>query len=334
MVLPILAAVLPLIVAAMLLVDPAREARIAGFAHHHGLRVTSAGKAIIAGYLPRTRRWPLAGFLCAYTGLAVWMLTTRASGFAVVPAMAGWLVGAVIAEIQYRPRIRLRETRSLAGEAVPHWLLRVPPLTAAAALITTCLAVAAHAGESSAGLVAWSAGGVAVAATVAAIGWRLTRGPAVTEIDEIALVDRATRRHSLAMMTAVGVVLVGFCMTQQVSIAAPGLFGQTAAAAAGVGWLWAAGALAIAYLIWGAARPAATRQPAIATMRGPRLLAASCAALAVSSLSWLGFSLWRDQPPLRPEAVATTIALTDNDSSESDADDPGTSRSAGPLRCR
>lgn len=317
----VLVAVLPLFVAVKMMVDPVSRPRLTRFADRHALQVTPANQEVITKYLACTRRWRAVGVTCAYVLTIVSMLPDQRVAIEVVPLLAGWLGGALIAEIRFRTQSDSSDAGQSAGDVVPRWLLRVPVAIAVTAVGTTWLAAVVHSGGSEQ-ILGWGMGALACAAAVAAAN-RFVESSSVGVGLELSMVARATKAHSMIAMTAVGSALMVFCMIRQLDVVGSGLFGQSAAAADGVATMWAIGAAVIAWVIRGAGQsaPAALQHRPMATARPVLQLAGVVAALVVGSVAWASDGLWRDHPPYDPAAIraTATIRLTDFERFDDDA---------------
>src|SRR5687768_7956565 len=99
----VLLAATPVLAVLRLATMPATAVRVARFARLHRLVLTPDNQPHIVAYLSHTRRWRAVGVLVAYLVSLVWMLPQQRIGFEVSPLLAGWLVGAAVAEVRHGP---------------------------------------------------------------------------------------------------------------------------------------------------------------------------------------------------------------------------------------
>jgi len=129
------------VAAFLLAVMPPSEPRIERWSAHHGLALMSVNRALVAGYLRRTRSLEVAGASLGWLASPVYIdLVGRPFPLGdswVVLAIAGSLLGSVVAEMTYLRRTPSRETvraailapRTLSGYVPPAtmWAMRVLP---------------------------------------------------------------------------------------------------------------------------------------------------------------------------------------------------------------
>ena len=299
----VVAAILPLVVAMMLAAAPVAPARLATFARRHGVQETPASQEVLTAYLSRTRRWRALGFACAYAATLGPMLAQRKVGLEFMPLLAGWLAGALVAEFRFRALADSRGWRPAAGDALPRWLVRVPLVIAALAVVTTLLGAVAPSAQAVSGrIVAWGVGALVCAALVAAATRHVAGGStAQTDTDDFGPARSAARAASIGAITAVGSALSLLCMVHQLDIVRSGLFGQSAAAIGGVATMLAVGVIAIAWIL-----ATSVWQP---SSRALLQLTVLCVVLVAGSLTWAGYGLWRDDPPYGPQAIGATATV-------------------------
>lgn len=295
-------------VVALLLVTfrPPPQRRIDGFAARYGLDLTPRRQLALVHYLRRTRRLRTLGTVTGgLIGLS-WSVPDRKIDL--IPLLAGWLVGAVIAEITLRAG-----SRGPTDDDAPigsGWLSRLPVAFAGAAAISTALSMwPQRAEQTSAPILAWGLGAMTVALLVAATNSFISRH-ATTDPDGRS-VDRATRTHSTAAVMSVGAMLTVLCMLRQLAIVQGELFGQTASALTGIGFMWLVGALFLSIALWTAAAPGGSA----------RVAGIIAIVLVAGTFGGIGYGRWRDHPPYGPEAVQArgSVRFTDFDHFDGDA---------------
>lgn len=288
---------------------PAAPARVARFARRHGLDLTPERSAAVAEYLTETRRARTIGAVLGWVLSLAWTLPEQRISLEAVPLLAGWLIGAWVAEHRHGgPAVWQATTSTTASAlpAVPAWLRRIPPVIGLTAAAVTALALWVRPDPI---VAAWGAGAAATAALVAAtVRYVARRAP---REGDAAAVDRAVRAHASAAVTAVGVVLATHCLLFQFVEVQHGLYGETLAAAKGISTLWAVGSLFLAFAVWAAAAPGGPR-------RGPAFIAAC---LVLATVGWAAFGVWRDRPPFGPDDLrpTATVRLTTQAGFEADA---------------
>jgi hypothetical protein len=326
LVLALIAAV-PVLVILRLAVMPVATGRVARFARLHRLALTPDSQPRIVAYLSHTRRWRAVGVLAGYLVGLVWMLPQQRIGFQVSALLAGWLVGAVMAEIGYGSSRSAHRAATSVNPIVPGWLLRVPLALAAAALIGTALALVPGRTDSGAGqILAWGAGALACAAVVAGTNRYIANRTAVAADDDPATVaGTAAAAHSIGAITAVGGALALSCLAHQLDVIVSLTFGWVATALTGTRLLVTVGALSIAWFIASAAWPAGQAGSAPRTRPLARVLLV-VATIVVASAGWAGYAWWTLRPPYPVAAInaTATIRLTDGHRFDQDARALGT----------
>lgn len=275
-------AVVPVLVGVSVAGRPVTTARVEAFARRHHLEPTPGTRVYVAAYLSHVRRWRVGGALGGYlVGLASTLPQERVA-LQFLPVLAGWFLGAVVAEFRFRaPPGADAEVAVLA----PRWLLRVPHILAAATVGGTALVLAfGRAGDRSGRVLAWGAGALVCAALVAAVGSRAGR-----------------QAHAIGVLTAVGSCLVVSCLAQQATVVHDRFFDAAGTAVGGIALLWTVGGVSIAWLLATAAWRGASAGPA------PVLFVV--ATLVAVSAGWAGFAWWRDHPPYPASAVHATATL-------------------------
>jgi hypothetical protein len=259
---------IPLVVAAMMVHQPVSRTRVERFAQRHRLVVTADNGQRVIDYLATTRRWRAIGLAAGLAASLAWHLPQMRIGVNWVFMLAGWFVGALIAELRVA---RLTSSRSAAvlvprsaDRYLPPVALRAAPVAAAScAALILALTVAEGLGAA-AGRVAW---GQALSLLVAALTattavWVaqrhvLTRAQPVAAPDVIQA-DNAVRSRSLHALSGSGTALALYCalgLADVIAVALPDLTGLATA-------VNVIGAFAIPLLGWRiATRPWPTAGP-------------------------------------------------------------------------
>ncbi|MEV4412100.1 hypothetical protein [Catellatospora sp. NPDC049609] len=287
------------------------------FAQRHQLEPTPATLAAVTAYLAATRRFRVVGTLAGGTAGLLVQLSWQQVRLDLTALLAGWLVGAYLAEASLaRDAESVAARHATAGNAaaraagaaggaaspagtdtvgaappaVPRWLRAVPVITTVTAGLVTTLHLWTRF-EAAADAVAWGLGAVAASGLAALTVRTVSQRPRLAGADPA--VDRAARAHAAAGVTAVGMLLAAHCLLRPLADVQAGRTGQTLAAVAGAGSLWLVGSLLLAVAIWSAAAPGGrVRLPAVLT-----------AGLAVVTVAWLGVGVVRDIPPYGPGEV-------------------------------
>ena len=141
---------------------PASAARVTYFAARHRLVRTPDGVLHIEAYLRRSRQARTVGVLCALgLGVAATLGQNRVH-VEVLTLVAGWFVGAVVAEFRTPAG-----GEGTSGVDVPGWLLRVPIVLAVVAIAGTASAVALDRSDGFAWQIpAWGAAALACTAAI------------------------------------------------------------------------------------------------------------------------------------------------------------------------
>lgn len=239
-------AVLTLAVAISSARGPVSRARVAGFAARHQLVITPDNGGAVIGYLATTRRWRAAGLAGGVLASVAWTVPHGRVGANVLALLAGWFAGAAVAEARLaRPPSGPRRAASLVArqwsDYLPGWMWTLTPIMGA-----IDVAVAAGAGIVAAAgrpvalwsVAFWAAAGLAVAAAVRVVQWRIVRRPQPPAAPDMLAADNAIRSRSLHVLSAAGATLVLYCVLGQLAAVEAGLGGaggELFAAAAVVG---------------------------------------------------------------------------------------------------
>ncbi|WP_155374386.1 hypothetical protein [Catellatospora vulcania] len=292
-----------LVVLAIVVIPQLGSPRSRSFATRHGLDPTPEDLASVERYLRLTRRRRLWGLFFGFAIPLFWLLPEQRFAVLSVPLLAGWLLGAASAELAAGTA-----PRTGTAVALPAWQRRTPGVLAAVAVASTALALWSGLGDGGE-IIAWGVGALVTCLFVTATVQHVTRRGSIA--GTTGAVDRATRTHAVAAVTAVGLVLVGLCLLHQADQVRSELDGQTAhwAGVADIGLTL--GVLLLAVALWWASAPG----------RRPRLVAFLTVVLVTTSAAAVGFGAWQDRPPYVPEAVhpVATIRLTDMEHFDADA---------------
>lgn len=192
--------------------------RVERFAARHGLEITVDNGTQVIRYLATTRRWRAYGLAAGLALSVAWSLPNLNVNSLYL--LAGWFVGAVIAEMRVAhlphgaSRVALVTPRRLATY-LPAFGRELVPASAG-----ICLAV---------GLVTqallWTIVGLAVAVLVGFVQRRILQRPQpVAGPDELAA-DDAIRSRSLHVLAGGGGALVLYCVMGQLDMPLVTLFG-------------------------------------------------------------------------------------------------------------
>jgi hypothetical protein len=192
--------------------------RLHRFAHRQRLGLTDENRPVVSGYLTTTRRWRSAGLVL---GLVAGTVATASEGLTLNSAalLAGWFVGAVIAELRLTPaepgtvRAASLQPRLVQGR-VGRGALAIPVALAGIALaLGVALGLAQLTGQPVHGPRVLLDLGLAVVALLvpALVGRQVLdrRQPADLE-PSIRQADDAIRDRSLLVLTGSAVALISF----------------------------------------------------------------------------------------------------------------------------
>jgi hypothetical protein len=299
------------LVGARVAAAPVSGGRVAAFARRHRIEL-AANESQVVAYLSHTRRWRTAGAVGACLVVLASGLRQERVAVEFFPVLAGWFLGAVIAEFRFPATAGL----GLKGrDAVPGWLPRVPQILAAAALAVTVLVLALHRADGR--VLGWFAGALACAAAMAAVDRHVSRRP----------MGGAVAAHGLGAITGAGCALVVWCLANEVSVLGDRFFDSAATAVSGIALLWTFGGLVVAGLlaaaVWRGESAAVWRGESAAVLRGGAAAAwwgeaarsmlgravVAVAVLVVASAGWAGYAWWNDRPPYPAGAVRATAAM-------------------------
>jgi hypothetical protein len=204
---------------------PPGEARVARWSSHYGLALTDSNRLVVAGYLRRTRTLQVAGAALGWVSSPVYIgLVGRLFPLGdswVMLAVAGYLVGAAVAEVTFlgrpRPRFTVRAAAlvpRMLTDYVPAatvWTIRVLPVaTVILAVIYALAPKDAQRGVDPSVAFVVAASLLAVAFAVL-IEWFLRTivlrpQPAIT--NDLLAADDAIRAGSIHSLSAAGVALL------------------------------------------------------------------------------------------------------------------------------
>jgi hypothetical protein len=208
------------------------------FAQQHRLVVTADNGQRVIDYLATTRRWRATGLAAGLAATLAWHLRQQMFGVNWVFMLAGWFLGALIAELRVARLTARRSAAVLVPRSADRYLppvaLWAPPVAAASCVaLIVVLSVAVGLGAS-VGRVAWGrASSLLVAAlAVTAAVWAaqrhvLTRAQPVAAPD-LTQADNAIRSRSLHALGGSGTALALYCalgLTGVVAVALPDVAG-------------------------------------------------------------------------------------------------------------
>jgi hypothetical protein len=228
---------IPLFVAATMVNQPVSRARVERFAQRHRLLVTADNGQRVIDYLATTRRWRAIGLAAGLAASLAWQLPQQRIGINWVFMLAGWFVGALIAELRVARLTARRSAAVLVARSADRYLpavaLWAPPVAAASCLALTVLTAALGLGAS-ASRVAWGQASCLLLAALAVTTavWAaqrhvLTRAQPVTAPD-LTQADNAIRSRSLHALGGSGTALALYCalgLAGVVAVALPDLAG-------------------------------------------------------------------------------------------------------------
>lgn len=320
---------------AWLLATAGRPTRVDRFARARALDVDAQGdRATLLRYLAHVRRRRTAGVLVALLGSVAVSLLTDDSGVVVpyAPLLAGWLAGAVLAELSSRPVTAGTPDTSGGGTtarpaAEAGWIRPIPWSLAGLTIVSTTAALALTPGPGQvpvARILGWGLAALACAGAVVA-GNRAVLARPVFGGALAPPAERATRANAVGGVTAIGLLAAVACLYRQALAVhdatdgwqpVPGAV-ERAAVACGIG------ALIVAGLLVAAARPWPGTDGTI-TPTGPALprIMAGVTVLALLTSATFVAAAWLDTRPPYPAAAVhpvATVRFTDLDHFTGDA---------------
>jgi hypothetical protein len=205
---------------------PVARVRLDRFAMRHRLAVTATNGDQIIRYLATTRRWRAVGVITGVGVSIALSLPDNEAEVGFVPILAGWFVGAVIAEARiahpsHGPRRAAALDRRELARYLPRLHRALIPVAAALCLVVggATLAAAAQGRDVPVrAAVLTLAAGLAVAGAVLAVQWRALRRPQPLAEPDILLADDAIRSRSVHVLAAAGGVLVLYCVFAQLDL--------------------------------------------------------------------------------------------------------------------
>ena len=210
---------------------PVSRARVERFARRQQLPITSGNGNQVIAYLATTRRWRVAGLLVAIAVGITWgaYQVTRGSGegtITLLQLLAGWFVGAVIAEARLAQRPRgQRRTAALRPRHPSAYLSRfaravLPAALAISLAVTAVTAVtvltrtAGHAVDVRLAALAATAA-LVIAAVVRTVRRRVLDRPQPALPPDQLAADDAIRSRSLHVLAGAGATLVLYAVNHQ-----------------------------------------------------------------------------------------------------------------------
>ena len=201
------------------------DARVSRWSSHYGLALTDSNRSVVAGYLRSTRSLQVAGAALGWVSSPVYVgLAGRPFPLGdswVMLAVAGYLIGAAVAEMTFlgqpRPRSTVRAAvlapRTLSDyvPAATVWTIRVLPI--ATVIVAAIYAIAPKDAQrgvdpSVAFVIAAS---ILVVAFAVLIEWFLrtiVRRPQPAIMNDLLAADDAIRAASIHSLSAAGVALI------------------------------------------------------------------------------------------------------------------------------
>lgn len=237
--------VIAALVAFMVADQPVSRRRVERFARLHSLDITADNGAPVIGYLATIRRWRAAGLIGALTAYTVVDLRHSRISVNIMYLLAGWFVGALLAEVRVAGVLSARRAASLTPRVRRRYLSPlVSRVLVGAVLVYVALAVAAASRVGVRGDGGQGVGSLVAVAVVVVMVWLasrrvLHRAQPLAAADVLAA-DDAIRSRSLHALTASGAILVLYCALGPLS----------ELAAAGPAALILIGTIALPYLGW------------------------------------------------------------------------------------
>ncbi len=277
-------AVLPIVAAIYLAIAKVRPERVHRFERRYGL-MPDDGRRQVVRYLEHTRQWRAYGVAVGYAAVLLGTSSAERVTLPVTAAVAGWLGGAVLAEMRF--------PATGGGRVVAGWLRRVPVVLAASAAAGSVLLLLLGGTWA---VLAWGVGAVVCAGAIALALQHIDGRP-----PSDAAVDVAISRHSASSIAGVGTALALACLGSAIAVVGDAYFDATGSAVALVGTLCALGGVALG---WRLAH--ASRLPL-------RSVSAFVVLLLVATATVVGWAQWRDRTPYPASALnaTATIRLTD-----------------------
>lgn len=287
-----LIAAVPVLVALWLAAAPVSSGRIARFERRHGVTLAAGEHELVAGHLAHTRRWRAFGAAAGGAAGIVSASSGQSITLPVTAMAAGWLAGAVVAELR---------SGEPGGAVLPVLLRRVPAVLAAvAAGVTVLMLVLGRPAHRPEAVLAWGLGALACAGAIRAVHRHIAGRPG-----PVTPVRAAMAADSASAVAGVGVALALACLAGQPAVIREGYFDTTEAAVGLLAVGWALGGIAVG---WWVAHTSV--RPLIGTV----------AALVLLSAGAVGVARARDQPPYPVSALQPTVTLRLTDETHFDAD--------------
>jgi len=208
--------------AAAFLYGPVSRARVRRFAERQQLPITATNGHLVIAYLATTRRWRTVGLLVGLAAFNTWALVHNGLGLNSTALLAGWFVGALIAEARVLhlapagPRQASLQPRRLPAYLGPisRWVLPAAVgLTTAGMLIAVAFAI--RRGESVVLVLAWWIAALVIAGVVWYTQLRVLRRPQPLAEPDVIAADDAVRSRSLHVLAGSGATLVLYCCIAQ-----------------------------------------------------------------------------------------------------------------------
>lgn len=302
---------------ARLFATAARPDRVDRFARAHALDLDPADRPALLRYLSGVRRLRVAGVLVALIGCLAASLDGRDKVTVyLTPLLAGWLAGAVAAELVARaaPATPAAPDDAVDDAVVARWMRMFGAVLAGVAVVSTVLTLTLAPSRIDVAVVVWW--GVAALACAGAVTL-VTRRVLTRPVHGGILgprTERAVRVNAIGGVTAIGTLAAAACLSGQavaVYAAMPAvtpLPGAVQEATVGLG----IGALVVAFFTVLAARPVRADDGSVTppSAARPRLVVWVAVAALVGSAAWVGRAWQQTVPPYGPAAVHPTASIT------------------------
>jgi uncharacterized membrane protein len=277
-VLPLLLA-LPVLYAVHVLGGPVDRARFERFVTRTGMPVTATNGEQVIRYLATTRRWRTAGLAAGSVAAVLWALPAREVTVNVLVLLAGWFVGALVAEARVahlHPDGRRRAAlllRRRPTDYLPAMVWRALPLSLAAHTVVVAGGLATLSYEyglwepwhwltEPGAALPWALAPVPLLVAVRLVQRQVLYRPQPAVAPDVTAADDAIRSRSLHVLSACGAAVIAYCSL--VYLAEVRLY-LSGGAATLVDWLVLIGFVAVPAVGWAVAIrrwPVPTRKPA------------------------------------------------------------------------
>jgi hypothetical protein len=227
-------AIIAALITSVVVDGPVSRRRVERFADRHALTVTADNGPQIITYLAITRRWRSAGLIGGAMYHLLSELQHHRAGVSLTSMLAGWFVGALLAEVRVAGITTGRRAASLTARTPKRYVSRISRWALFGSVLAFVVLTATAVGGTDprqlpVPLVVAAVMVAVIVLVVALTSRRVLRRPQPVAAADVLAADDAIRSRSLHAVTGSSVTLILYCTFEPVSLLVAGDVTESAA---------------------------------------------------------------------------------------------------------